>query len=188
MGADPKRFPERLGRGASQGHDPVIWFHAASLGEVTQIEPLVQHLIASENVNVLVTTTTAAGADWVARKMPYVTHRFAPIDTPKVVERFLDGWSISAAVFVEGDLWPQLLDGLHKRGVPRILLNARDSRTRTRFPAVFAALLGPFACVTCRSERVADGIRALGLAADRVHVLPDLRLTLPKLAVSDDVY
>ncbi len=183
MGADPKRFAERLGHHNSEGGGSVVWFHAASLGEVTQVAALAQHLIKSQKAEFLVTTTTAAGADWVAREMPYVTHRFAPIDTPRATERFLDGWSISAAIFVEGDLWPRLLGGLHKRGVPRILLNARHSRTRARFPAAFAALLTPFALVTCRSETVAEAMAALGLAVDRVHVLPDLRLTQPKLAV-----
>lgn len=181
MGADPKRFPERLGHGALPDADPVIWFHAASLGEVMQIAPLARYLAQTEKSKILVTTTTATGANWVAREMPNAIHRFVPIDTPSVVERFLNGWSISAAIFVEGDLWPRLLAGLKERHVPQILLNARHSRTRARFPAVFAALLAPFSCVTCRSEAIAEGMIALGLPSDRVHVLPDLRLTLPKL-------
>lgn len=186
MGGDPKRFPERLGRGATQDRDPVIWFHAASLGEVMQIAPLAQHLTQAEQIKILVTTNTITSAQWVARHMPYATHRFAPFDTPAAVRRFLEGWSISVAVFVEGDLWPRLLRGLHKRNVPRILLNARHSRTRARFPAVFDNLLSSFSAVTCRSTTVADHMRALGLPADRVHVLPDLRLTLPKLAVQSE--
>lgn len=187
MGADPKRFPERLGHGASPDNDPVIWFHAASLGEVMQIAPLAQHLAQTEKIKILVTTTTATGADWVAREMPHVTHRFAPIDTPSVVRRFLNGWSISVAIFVEGDLWPRMLAGLEKRGVPQILLNARNSRTRTRFPTVFAALLAPFSFVTCRSEAIAENMAELGLPIERVHVLPDLRLTLPKLTAPPEV-
>ncbi len=185
MGADPKRFSERLGHGAAQNEQPVIWIHAASLGEVIQIGPLASHLMASQKATILVTTTTATGADWVAKHLPDVTHRFAPIDTPKAVGRFLDGWSVSAALFVEGDLWPRMLDGLHRRGVPQILLNARHSRTRARLPTVFGALLHPFALVTCRSDDVAKEMRALGLHADRVHVLPDLRLTLPKPAAPE---
>ena len=187
MGADSKRFTERLGHGASQDRDPVIWFHAASLGEVMQIAPLAQYLTRSEQIKILVTTTTATGADWVAREMPYAAHRFAPIDTPAAIQRFLEGWLISAAIFVEGDLWPRLLEGLHKRGVPQTLLNARHSRTRARFPQVFHALLKTFSVITCRSETVAQRMRALGLSPDRIHVVPDLRLTLPKLAAPHDV-
>jgi len=186
MGGDPKRFSERLGHGAAQNGVPVIWFHAASLGEVMQIEPLAHDLTRSQQIKILVTTNTVTGAQWVARQMPYVTHRYAPLDTPAAVRRFLQGWSISVAVFVEGDLWPRLLRDLHKRDVPRVLLNARHSRTRRRIPAVFEALLNPFSAVTCRSDAVAQDMRALGVPADRVHVLPDLRLTLSKLAVNGE--
>lgn len=187
MGADPKRFSERLGHSTEQEPDPVIWFHAASLGEVQQAVQLVQSLAQSETRKILVTTTTATGADWVAKELPYVTHRFAPLDTPAAVRRFLDGWSITAAIFLEGDLWPRLLSALHKRDVPRILLNARHSRTRARFPAVFGRLLSTFSAVTCRSELVAQEFRALGLPSERIHVLPDLRLTLPKLEAPHSV-
>lgn len=186
MGADPTRFAERLGHGGMHSDKSVIWFHAASLGEVKQIASLADHLMRMENAQILVTTTTASGADWVAKNMPDVTHRFAPLDTPKATERFLAAWSISAAIFVEGDLWPRLLRGLHRRVVPRILLNARHSRSRARFPAVFAALLLPFSLVTCRSATVEKDLTALGLAAEQVHVLPDLRLTQPKLSVADE--
>ena len=187
MGADPKRFSERLGRGAPHDTAPVLWFHAASLGEVMQIAPLAAYMAQREQIKILVTTTTATSAHWVAQHMPDATHRFAPIDTPAAVGRFLKGWSISAAVFVEGDLWPRMLRELVNRAVPQILLNARHSRTRARFPDAFRALLAPFAHVTCRSEGVAEGLRGLGLRSDRVHVLPDLRLTVPKLPVSEAV-
>ena len=186
MGADPRRFPERLGHDALHTSASVVWFHAASLGEVTQIAPLASHLMSAEKLRILVTTTTATGADWVSKHMPAAIHRYAPIDTPRAVARFLDGWSISAALFVEGDLWPRLLDGLDQRGVPRVLLNARHSRTRARFPIVFATLLGRFAFVTCRSGTVATEMIALGLPADRVHVVPDLRLSLPKPTASQE--
>ncbi len=182
MGADPKRFTERLGYQAAPSSNEVIWFHAASLGEVMQIGPLAQHLAQAEKTKILVTTTTAAGADWVARNMPDALHRFVPIETPSAVRRFLNTWAISAAIFVEGDLGPRLVMGLRKRGVPQILLNARHSQTRARFPAVFGFLLGQFSLITCRSRSVAQDLSALGLPDELIHVVPDLRLTLPKLS------
>ena len=181
MGADPKRFPERLGYHGSQYSDDVIWFHAASLGEVMQIGPLAQHLAQTQRATILATTTTAAGADWVARNMPDAIHRFIPIDTPSAVRRFLNTWSLKVAIFVEGDFGPGLIRQLQQKGVPQILLNARHSRTRARFPAVFASLLAPFSLITCRSQSVAQDMRALGLPDGQIQVVPDLRLTLPKL-------
>lgn len=186
MGAASERFSERLGQNPASEKKQVIWFHAASLGEVKQIGPLAEKMARTEQAEILVTTTTASGADWVAREMPYAIHRFAPIDTPRAVRGFLDGWSIRAAIFVEADLWPRLVMELQKRDVPQILLNARHSRSRMRFHRVFSTLLSPFALVTCRSETIADEMRSLGISADRVRVLPDLRLSLAQMPVDHD--
>lgn len=183
MGADPARFAERLGQGAGDAKGDVIWFHAASLGEVAQIGPLAKHLMAARKAEILVTTMTAAGADWVARELPEAHHRYVPMDTPRAVKTFLAAWSIEAAVFIEGDLWPRLVQEVARQKIPLVLLNARPSRTRARLGAVFATLLASFALVTCRTASVANEMRRLGLEASRVKVLPDLRLSLPKLPV-----
>lgn len=186
MGADPARFSERLGKDLPDQRKEVIWFHAASLGEVRQIGPLAEHLHEVSGIRILVTTTTAAGADWVAQNMQYATHRYAPLDTPSAVNAFLTGGSFNVAVFVEGDLWPRMLLELEKRDIPRALLNARHSKTRLRFSKAFARLLGSFVFVTCRGQGVADDMLALGLREDQVHILPDLRTSLPQLTIDAD--
>ena len=187
MGAPKARFTERLGRASRQADGPVIWFHAASVGEVTQIAPLAQALALSEKAQILVTTTTASSADWVAREMPDAIHQFASVDTPQAVARFLDSWSIKVALYVEGDPWPRTVLEAQRRGVPLVLLNARHSRTRVRLAEVYRVLLGGFALITCRSQTVADDILSMGLPADRVIVLPDLRLASPPLPAPPDL-
>ena len=185
MGAAPERFPERLGQSSRGSDAPVIWFHAASLGEVSQIGPLVERL--EEGSTILVTTATKAGADWVARALPDVIHQFAPLDTPSVVSGFLDSWRISIAVFIEGDLWPRMITALQTREIPHVLLNARNSRTRQRLPRVFATLLSGFALITCRSESVAQSILSLGFPAARLKILPDLRIATANIACPVDL-
>lgn len=185
MGAPRERFAERLGQPSARAAGPVVWIHGASLGEVAQIGPVVEALRARQTASVLVTTATQAGADWVARRLPGVIHQFAPLDTPRAVAGFLSAWDITAAVFVEGDLWPRMGCALQARGVPRVLLNARASRTRARLAGVYGALLHDFTAVTCRSEDVAEGLRDLGLPPTRVQVLPDLRIASAKLPVDD---
>lgn len=187
MGADAARSRERWGFPGVQGQSGAIWFHAASLGEVMQIGTLAKKLAEARDAPILVTTSTASGADWVAREMPFAVHQFAPADAAPAVTRFLDAWSPRVAIFVEGDLWPRLLTECATRGIPQVLLNARNSRTRARFPSVFAALLKSFALITCRSQQVADALLSLGLPADRVHVLPDLKAASAQLPAPDDL-
>ncbi|MEM6891619.1 MAG: glycosyltransferase N-terminal domain-containing protein [Pseudomonadota bacterium] len=186
MGASPERFSERLGKSTRGTTEDVIWFHAASLGEVAQIGALATQLARDEQKQLLVTTTTLAGVEWVQRELPDAFHQFVPMDTPSAVAGFLDNWRISIAIFVEGDLWPRLTLETARRKVPQVLLNARHSRTRERFAKVYAVLLNSFACLTCRSDQVAIGIRALGLSHEKIHVVPDLRTGSAKLPCSPD--
>lgn len=190
MGADPARFQERLGQPTQTTAGPVIWFHAASLGEVSQIAPLLARLCAAEDgtspPRILVTTTTQAGAEWVAKNLPDTLHQFAPLDTPRAVAGFLKAWPLTAAIFIESDLSPRMIRALQERAIPHALLNTRHSRTRGRLPKVFAALLSGFSLITCRSEAVAADIRALGVPEARLRVLPDLRVAMPKLPCHAD--
>ena len=187
MGAPSDRFQERLGQPSQKSEGGVIWFHAASLGEVMQIGRLVETLDQTQNATILITTTTQAGADWVARELPKAVHQFVPVDIPTAVTGFLDHWSPRIAIFVEGDLSPRLVIETQRQGIPQVLLNARHSRTRARFPKIFALLLSGFSIVTCRSQAVVDEMLSLGVPADRVKNLPDLRFVAPQLPAPTDI-
>ena len=54
-------------------------------------------------------------------------HQFVPLDTPGAVARFLDHWKPDAGLFVESDLWPNLILAARARGVKLALVNARIS-------------------------------------------------------------
>ena len=184
-GGDLGRFPERLGQTV---HAPltgrVLWFHAASLGEVAQLRELAHRLARDRDTTLLITTTTQSGADWVARTLPEAVHQFCPIDIPSAVDRFLDHWKPAAAIFVEADIWPRLVLGCHARRIPLVLLNARASRTRSRLPRTMGALLARFSLVTCRNDTIAAEMRRLGVAADRVRVTGDLKASSARLPVA----
>lgn len=182
--ADPARFDERLGRASQARPDgPILWVHAASLGEVAQIRDLALDLAEGQGARLLVTTTTQAGADWVARALPEAIHQFCPLDTPLAVQAFLAHWRPMAGIFVEADLWPRLIRACHAQATPLVLLNARASRTRARLPQTMATLLKPFRLVTCRTPAIADEFRALGLPDDRVHIIGDLKASVPPLRI-----
>ncbi len=184
QGCDPKRFCERLGY-PSVAHETGewLWFHAASLGEVSQIRDLASKLRVDFGYRILVTTITATGAEWVAREMPDAVHQYAPLDTPDAVRRFLDNWVPRVAVFVEGDLWPRLVLEAAKRSCQLILANARTSISRQRMPKTFASLLSSFSLITCKSEAVYKEIFELGVSEEKMCVLGDLKAEAGRLTV-----
>ncbi|MBW4091438.1 MAG: 3-deoxy-D-manno-octulosonic acid transferase [Proteobacteria bacterium] len=167
---------------------PLIWLHAASVGESVSVLPVVAAL-AAEGASVLLTTGTVTSASLLARRLPElglearVRHRFAPLDVPGWAARFLDHWRPDAAGFVESEIWPNLLAACGKRGIPVMLLNARLSprsfaRWR-RVPGFARQVLGGFAAIAAQSAADADRLRRLG--ANRVSAPGNLKFAAPDL-------
>lgn len=184
--ADPKRLAERLGKASiDRPKDMLIWLHAASVGEVASVKQLASGLADRHNATLLLTTTTATAADTVARALPDALHQFAPIDTPKAVSGFLDHWRPDAALFVEGDLWPRMIVALDQRECPMSLINIRPSRSRSRFPSVYANLLSRMRCITVQDTALLNELVTLGLEPDRLHAPGNLKADIAAPHVDD---
>ena len=148
---DPARIGERLGRASvPRPEGPLVWIHAVSVGESLSHLPLVERLRETRpNVGLLVTSSTRTSGELLARRLPEgVIHQYVPIDAPGAVARFLDHWRPVLAVFVESELWPNLLKGAHDHSSKLALLGARISAGSasgwSRAPAAARALLGLF--------------------------------------------
>ena len=104
-----------------------IWFHAASVGELLSIQPLVKKLL-NENYDILITTTTVSSAKLFKKILPSsVQHQYIPYDIPKYTKRFLNSLNIQLAIFVESEIWPNFILECKNRNIPLLLINARFS-------------------------------------------------------------
>src|SRR5258708_26411508 len=86
---------ERLGiASAARPSAPLVWLHAASVGEASSVLALIDRVLAERPaIELLMTTGTVAAARLLeARLPPRARHQFVPVDTPPAVERFLDHW------------------------------------------------------------------------------------------------
>lgn len=179
---DPERVGER--RGVSDGPrpgGPLIWIHGASVGEVLAAAGLIERLRAM-NMRVLVTSGTVTSASVVAKRFPPdVIHQYVPYDSPRYVARFLDHWRPSLALFIELDLWPNLILSSSARRVPMVLINGRMShRSFPRWRRVLgtiSALLGRFDI--CLAQSNADAQRFAALGARSVVTTGNLKLDVP---------
>ncbi len=169
-GTDPARFRERMGHATAPRPDgTLIWFHAASVGESLSVLRLIAHMgEVYPDWHFLLTSGTATSAEIVARRLPpRCAHQFAPLDARRAMRRFLGHWHPSAAIFVESELWPQMLQETRAAGVPLALLNARISdgsaRNWKRFPATSRHLMGHFNLIHTQDARTTDHLHDLGL-------------------------
>lgn len=166
---DPDRLGERLGRpGVPRPPGPLVWLHGVSVGETTSLLPLVAALRARRpGLTLLVTSGTVTAARLLAARLPKgVIHQFAPVDTPGAARRFLDHWQPGLAVFVESEIWPNLIQTAKARRTRLALLSARmteASATRwARWPASAHALIGAFDLILPQDAATAGRIRRLG--------------------------
>lgn len=176
------RLDERRGGGgALRPRGALVWLHGASVGELASALPLIER-IAQRDVNVLVTTGTVTSSELAEQRLPQgVIHQFIPLDAPRFVRRFLDRWQPDLALFIESDLWPNMLIETSRRNVPMILVNGRLSDASfqrwRRLPKTIGNLLRRFDL--CLAGTPADAMRLSELGAPRVLTSGNLKLDVP---------
>jgi 3-deoxy-D-manno-octulosonic-acid transferase len=166
---DAARLNERLGRPSTPRSDgPLVWLHGVSVGESVSLLPLVAALKAARaDLAILVTSGTVTSAEVLAKRLPQgVIHQFAPVDAPGAAARFLDHWRPGAAIFVESELWPNLIRAAAAHGVRLALVSARMTQGSAdgwaRAPATARALLRAFDLVLPQDEATEARLARLG--------------------------
>ena len=158
---------------------PVLWLHAVSVGEARASAALARALAAAHpGHDLLMTCMTAAGRETLEELHgESVCIAWLPYDYPGAVRRFLDHFGPRLAVFVETEIWPNLLAACAARGVPALLANARMSeksaRGYQRWRSLMQPALASFAVVCAQSE--ADAVRLRSLGARRVVYCGNLK-------------
>jgi 3-deoxy-D-manno-octulosonic-acid transferase len=179
---NPARMAERHGHASRpRPTGPLVWLHGASVGELLAVIPLIERICAM-NFAALVTSGTVSSAALAEQRLPPgAVHQFIPLDAPRFIGRFLDHWRPDLAVFIESDLWPNLILAGAERAIPLILINGRLSERSfsrwRRVPGVIAALLKRFDL--CLTQSNADMQRYAQLGARHVSSVGNLKLDVP---------
>ena len=125
---DSKRFKERYGiASVYRAKGNLIWLHAASVGESLSILPIINELEKLKSIDqILLTTGTSSAAQIVANKLSSKTvHQYLPLDTPLFNKRFLRYWNPTYAIFVESEIWPNLIMQIKKMQIKLAIINGR---------------------------------------------------------------
>ena len=121
---DPKRFLEKLCLYSSYRNiNKTVWFHGASIGEITSIIPIVEALEKNKKIKkILITSSTTSSASVINKyKFKKTTHVFFPIDTNYLTNRFIRYWKPQIALFIDSEIWPNMFKNLNKNKIPIIL-------------------------------------------------------------------
>ena len=163
------RIEERRGLASEKRPDgPLLWIHAASLGETQSILSLIDRLSSdSPSLNILMTTGTVTSADLIRDRKPKKTiHQFMPVDRITWIRRFLNHWKPDLVIWVESEFWPNLLLETKARNTPIVLLNARISeRSYKRWKQAQNSaelLMSCFSIILAQDNLVSKRLQSLG--------------------------
>jgi 3-deoxy-D-manno-octulosonic-acid transferase len=178
---DSVRVDERLGQTrTARPEGDLVWLHGVSVGETLSLLPVVERIRkARPELTVLVTSGTLTSATLLAQRLPAgVIHQFAPVDGPQAVAAFLDHWKPTLGVFVESELWPNLIAAARARGVKLALVSARITEKTAkgwgRFPGAIRQILSSYDRILPQDQASALRLEQLGA---RVDGLVNLKLS-----------
>ena len=139
----------------------LILFHAASIGELKSIFPIINELEKkNENFEFLVTTLTVSSANLAnieLKKFKNAKHRFLPLDVDFLMKKFLSLWKPDAIFLVDSEIWPNLIFLADQKKIPLGIINARITRKTyykwSLFPKTARSIFGLFnLCIVSNQE------------------------------------
>ncbi|MDR1334362.1 MAG: 3-deoxy-D-manno-octulosonic acid transferase [Holosporaceae bacterium] len=172
----------------------LYWIHSASIGESTSALTYVRHLKKQHpELNILMTTITVTSTDMLLPKIEKIDgcfHQFAVADNPAWIRKFLDHWKPDAAFFLESEIWPNMIDSLHRNKIPIFLLNARLSprsfKRWRHFHEFFAATLRRFNGILAQSD--VDAARFSFFSPHNVELIDNLKYANEPLPCNGELY
>lgn len=176
-----KRISERFGFVPRPDSPVAVWVHCVSVGETMAAKPLILALIDTFGERaVLVTTTTPTGSDTVRQLFAdRVLHTYFPYDLSWIVRRYLRRIQPRVFISMETEIWPNFWQQCSRLGVPVMLVNARLSARATRrygkIRGFITPVLNQAAVIACRNTQDQEHFLSLGVEADRVQVVGDLK-------------
>jgi len=156
-----------------------VWIHAASVGEVHAITPLVRALM-QQGESILFTSFTATGYQSIRRGFAdSVCSGVIPFDDCWHCRLFFRRYKLKLGLVIETELWPELLYQARKQGIPLLLVNARLSpkslNARKFVTTLLSTTLGYFAHILARNNADRDALISMGANADRISLPGSLK-------------
>jgi len=127
---DSVRFKEKLSKiNIPRDNGFLIWFHVASIGEAMSILPLVEGCIEEKKIDkILLTSITLSSGKIIEKRYKEnskVFHQFLPLDVPIFTNKFLEHWKPNLSIFIDSEIWPNLILQISEKKIPLLLINAR---------------------------------------------------------------
>ena len=193
------RWTERFGfvpRGVSLKAPYDLWLHAVSVGEARAAAPLVKRfLMDNPNANILVTTTTPTGSAMVSMMLKdTVAHCYFPYDLAWAMTRFVSKINPKTVLVMETEIWPNMIEAVHKSGAKLMYTNVRLSErsylSYAKFPTLVKRTLSMVDQFAVQGALDRQHLELLGVATDKISETGSIKFDVtiaPSLLESAEV-
>jgi len=126
----PTRYKEKLSViDKSRNKGFLMWFHVASVGEAMSILPLIENFEKDKKIDtILITTITLSSSEILKKRYnnnEKIIHQFLPLDVPIFIKKFLKHWNPNISIFIDSEIWPNLIFQIKNQKIPLLLVNGR---------------------------------------------------------------
>ncbi len=123
---------------------PVVWFHAACVGEAQVCGPVIRRLQRLRpDVRFVLSVFSVDGLQTARQEYPDLTVFFAPYDFTWSVNRAFRRIQPALVIIAENDLWPNFIAAAGRRRIPCAAFNTRISPRELREHAWNGWLISP---------------------------------------------
>ena len=164
--------------------DDCVWIHAASVGEVNAVTPLILK-IQQENpsIKIVLSSNTITSARVAKTNLPEsIQHIYFPLDYSWAMNRLLKHLKPHVLFIVETEFWPNLYLLAHRKKIPFYTINGRISektlRAKPWLKQIYAKILPLINYVYARSETDQERFLSLGIDAEKIETLGNIKLAL----------
>ena len=160
-----------------------IWVHAASVGEVNAVIPLIQKICEEKpDLPITLSSNTTTSAAVAIKQLPKtVQHCYFPLDYSSMVKRLLNKIKPQSIFIVETEFWPNLYTQVSKNNIPLIIINGRISEktlhAKNWLKNIYAEILPLVTKVYARSETDQSRFIELGLNENKIEVLGNIKFS-----------
>ncbi len=160
---------------------PVVWFHAVSVGEVIQLQKVVDEFQrqTADRYDVVISTSTDTGYELAQKRFPSCQLTWFPLDFTWAVSSAMQRIQPAMVVLMELELWPNFLAECHRRAIPVAVVNARMSershRGYMRVRRLLAPLFRELALVAAQSKTYAERLQSMGVSLEAIRVTGSIK-------------
>jgi 3-deoxy-D-manno-octulosonic-acid transferase len=125
-----KRVGEKFCIYAQKKSNKKIWIHAASVGELMSVVPIIKKLEKNKNINSILLSTLTTSSAKIFKKLKFkkTSHVYFPLDNNYIVKKFIKYWQPELAIFIDSEIWPNMFSNLKFKKIPIIIMNARITK------------------------------------------------------------